>query len=74
MTYELTAGQALVMYSDGYVEMPGMSFELFQSILLQCYDSSPQQYFANVNQYLTRQGYIQAGDDKTLLIILRKKV
>ncbi|KAF1080150.1 MAG: hypothetical protein GQF41_3617 [Candidatus Rifleibacterium amylolyticum] len=74
MMYELTAGQALVMYSDGYVEMPGMSFELFQSILLQCYDSSPQQYFINVNQHLTRQGYIQAGDDKTLLIILRKKV
>jgi len=69
--HELKPGQALVMYSDGYYEMPGMDLDKFQEILLDCFDEAPQKFFDNVNNCFNRHGFIQGSDDKTLLIVSR---
>jgi serine phosphatase RsbU (regulator of sigma subunit) len=69
--HELKPGQALVMYSDGYYEIPGMDLEKFQEILLDCFDQQPKKFFDNVNERLNQHGFIQETDDKTLLIVSR---
>lgn len=68
---ELKPGQALVMFSDGCYEMPGMDLEKFQKVLLESFDREPKKFFDNVNEYFDRHGLIQQSDDKTLLIVSR---
>ncbi|EKD80986.1 MAG: hypothetical protein ACD_39C02057G0001 [uncultured bacterium] len=68
--HRLNAGQALILYSDGYYETGELGFERFCDILVESYQFDPKDYFAAINNNIRAYlNHVVENDDKTLIVV-----
>lgn len=68
--HRLNAGQALILYSDGYYETGELGFERFCDILVESYQFDPKDYFAAINNNIRAHlNHVAENDDKTLIVV-----
>lgn len=77
---EIIPGEAVIFYTDGMVESRNekdveLGYDGFYELFLKCYDPNAQIYYRNIlSAWQTWLGASEAGDDVTLLILVRNNM